>query len=67
MCSPCPECGSNNISCRVKEDDYSDEYKARMECDDCSYYMRWTRKTFERKSRAESEAEDEWNDPSFHY
>lgn len=60
----CPECGSSNISCRVKEED-EDEYKARMECDNCSYCMRWT-KIFDRRYKAENGAEDEWNDPDYH-
>jgi len=65
MLIPCPECGSENIVCFFKTIDY-EEIKAHMECDDCKYYLKWTKDTFEKRYQAENQAEEDWNDPYSH-
>lgn len=60
MLKNCPACGSANVDFKTKEIDY-DEYKSRVECYSCSHYMDWTR-TRDSERKAESAAEDEWNE-----
>lgn len=60
----CPKCNSSRNSCTIKEDG-CEEYKSRMECDSCGYYMRWNRYVSTR-TLAEYDAEEEWNNKSAH-
>lgn len=62
----CPKCNGNKLSCNIKEVE-NEEYKARIECDSCGYYMRWTYRSFYSKLNAEYEAEDDWNTPNSHF
>lgn len=67
LLTPCPECGSRSITCNVREVTYDyGIFEARMECDNCSYYTKWTEEKFEKRSKAEDQAEEEWNDPYTH-